>query len=725
MAIYVFELCGSSPAILQDFSIDPADYSGSTPVLYSSLSGGTCWTFTNVIGTGTPLIPDAGPFSDCSECATFATTPTPTISPTQTPTPTNTQTPTQTPTNTITPTPSTTPIICGSGVTTGTFHFYTDCCGYLVTGSTSGTIVIFDYTKAYNGVTKLSVPATTVCPTPTPTPTTTQTPTVTPTITPTPSTTPIICGSGTTIGPGGHYYTDCCGNKVEGSDIGTTIIFDYTQPSLNVDKLNSPATTVCPTPTPTPTSSPVVRLKNDCEVVTIFDMNIESYPIVFPSNSISSDGILSVIVTGGTSPYSFYWAGGERTQTLVGVPEGNYEVTVVDYYGDYTATTIFDLFAPSATPTPTITPTPTTTPAPLYPNLCLIYVGSNVSYGPIQFNLNGTYNDKPTWSGVYNSIQLDIQWSTQNSRWEIPEWSFTSGIPVSVNSSNVPDSAWSMAGGQQAQLSMTQGNCPSYLPLMSVPTTQNQTCPENLNGSITLMTNYGVPPYEYSINGGLTYQSSNVFQGLGASTYTVITRDSATPTNNTLSSTVVLTSLNQTTNYTIGIVVDDIVNLGTGNQLANWRVEVNPPLPIGKTMSFTIVANISNNYYSPGFGTISESTVVKKNNVTLGMSSEMTSGPVISPSEGCSPYTKTSTTISREYFVQSYGYNDVITGSSLSELVITDAQIGPNSCVTKLEQSILVNTISPTIIGGICDTVTNNPQPQGIDNNTLSVNNIE
>ena len=523
--------------------------------------------------------------------------------------------------------------------------------------------------------------------------------------------------------PNEYSYYDCCGNLIRGFALEEVVIFDYTKPSIGIGKLNSPATTACPTPTPT--SSPVVRLKNDCEVVTIFDMNIEGNPIVFPSNSILSDGILSVIVTGGTSPYSFYWAGGERNQTLVGVPEGSYEVTVVDYYGDYTATTIFNLFAPSATPTPTITPTPTSTPAPTYPNLCLIYVGSNVSYGPIQFNLNGTYNGRPTWSGVYNSIQLDVQWSTQNSRWEIPEWSFTSGIPVSVNSSNVPDSAWSMAGGQQAQLSMTQGNCPSYLPLMSVPTTQNQTCPENLNGSITLMTNYGVPPYEYSINGGLTYQSSNVFQGLGASTYTVITRDSATPINNTLSSTAVLTSLNQTTNYTIGIVVDNIVNLGTGNQLASWRVEVNPPLPIGKTMSFTIVANISNNYYSPGFGTINESTVVKKNNVTLGMSSEMTSGPVISPSEGCSPYTKTSTTISREYFVQSYGYNDVITGSSLSELVITDAQIGPNSCVTKLEQSILVNTISPTIIGGICDTVTNNPQPQGIDNNTLSVNNIE
>lgn len=598
---------------------------------------------------------------------THTTTPTHTPTPTKTPTQTPTHTPTPTQTKTPTPTPSTTPIICGSGTTTGTYY-YTDCCGNLIQGTTVGLIVSIDYTKPYNGVVKLNLPATTVCasPTPTPTPTITPTNTVTPTITPT--------------------------------------------------------TTVTPTPTKTPgvtpTSSGYYKLKNDCDTFTLFDMGIQCYPLAIPTSTTSTDGILAIQVTGGTAPYSFYWAGGQRTQTLVGVPQGSYEVIVVDYYGDYTATTVCSLFPPSATPTPTITPTPTTTPAPVYPDLCFVYIGQNVSYGPIQFTQSTNQNGKPTYVGTYNGVNLTIVWVTQNSRWEMQGWSFTIGIPVSVNSSNFPDSGWSMAGGQQAQLSMTQGICLPYLPLQSVPTSQNQTCPANLNGSIALVTNYGVPPYEYSINGGITYQTSNVFQGLSASTYTVITRDSATPTKNTLNNTVTISSLGQNANYTIGVVVDSVVNLSPGSQLASWKVNVTPPLPVGTTISFLLAVNTIKGYYSPGTGTINGTTTVKKNNVNVGIFGQSSTPLVTAPRAFCSPYTSGTTTTTTLYSV-TMGYGDVISGTSLSDLIITSGQVGSNSCVTKLEQSILINTVSPTITGGVCNSVTNNPQSQGINNHTI------
>jgi hypothetical protein len=576
---------------------------------------------------------------------------------------------TPTPTPTPTRTSSITPIICGSGTTTGV-HYYTDCCGNLIQGTSVGLIVSIDYTRPYNGVVKLNVPATTVCLTPTSTPT--------PTITPTQTTTPTI----------------------------------------------TPTSTLTPTPTKTPSvtvsSRPLVVLKNECEGFTLFDMGLQCYPVSIPTSNTSSDGIISVLVTGGTSPYSFYWEGGQRAQTLAGVPQGSYEVTVVDYYGDYTATTICDLFAQVPSPTPTTTPTPTSTTAPVYPKLCFIYVSSTISHGPIQFIVNGTYNGKPTWTATYNQTQLNIRWSIQNLRWEIQGWSFTSGIPVSVNSSNVPDSGWSMAGGQQATLSMTQGDCPLYLPLMSVPTAQNQTCPANLNGSITLMTNYGVPPYEYSINGGNSYQSSNVFQALGASTYTVITRDSATPTKNTLSNTVTITSLGQNASYTIGIVVDSVVNLSPGSQLANWRVNVTPPLPVGTTISFVMSVNNIKNYYSPGFGTISGTTVVKKNNVNVAIAGQSSTPLVTSPRAFCSPETSGTTTTTQTYNM-TIGNGDVISGNSISDLLITNGLATINgACVTKIEQSILVSTLSATINGGVCNSVNVNPQPQGIVNHNIS-----
>jgi hypothetical protein len=333
---------------------------------------------------------------------------------------------TPTPTPTITATPSATPIICGLGVTTGQYE-YTDCCGNFIKSSsyTEELVVSMDYTKPYSGIVLLNSPTTTVCPTKTPTPTPTQTPTqtVTPTITTT----------------------------------------------------NTPTQTPTRTPTQTPSNSPVVISQNDCEVFTLFEMGLICNPITVPSSSSSNDGVLSVLVTGGTAPYSFYWSGGQRNQTLTNLNANTYEVTVVDYYGDYTATTVCGLFPLTPTPTTTTTPTPTPTATPLYPNLCFIYIGSNISYGPIQFTLNGVVNGKPTWTATYEQTQLDVEWSIELSKWVIQGWTFTYNQPTSTNTSNVPDSAWIMEGpGDTAQLSMTQGTCPDYLPLQSVPKVQNQ-----------------------------------------------------------------------------------------------------------------------------------------------------------------------------------------------------------------------------------------------------------
>ena len=289
----------------------------------------------------------------CGEvpCPQVTATSTPTTTPTSsapiTPTPTTTLTITPTQTRTPNPTPSTTPISCGEAVTTGKYY-YTDCCNNFVQGTTSGLLVTMDYGQPSNGVTKLYNVAIVSCPTPTPT----QTPTYTPTNTTTP--------------------------------------------------------TLTRTPTQTPTNSQVLKLKNECDVFTLFEMGVQCKPISQPKTSTSLDGILSLTITGGTSPYSFYWKGGQRSQTLVGVPQGNYEVVVVDYYGDYTASTVCTLLAPTANPTPSPTTTPTVTPSGVAPQLCFIAISQTSAIGPYQFVGSGSKNGKTTWA--YNG-QLNIVWS--------------------------------------------------------------------------------------------------------------------------------------------------------------------------------------------------------------------------------------------------------------------------------------------------------------------------
>jgi gliding motility-associated-like protein len=53
------------------------------------------------------------------------------------------------------------------------------------------------------------------------------------------------------------------------------------------------------------------------------------------------------------------------------------------------------------------------------------------------------------------------------------------------------------------------------------------------NGVITATSINGVGPFQYSIDGGITYQLSNIFNGLAAATYTIKIKDANSCTNNT------------------------------------------------------------------------------------------------------------------------------------------------------------------------------------------------
>jgi uncharacterized protein (DUF2141 family) len=67
-------------------------------------------------------------------------------------------------------------------------------------------------------------------------------------------------------------------------------------------------------------------------------------------------------------------------------------------------------------------------------------------------------------------------------------------------------------------------------------TSSGATC-NNINGGITATGSSGLLPYQYSINGGTTYQASNVFAGLAPGVYTITIKD-ATGCTNTVTLTV-------------------------------------------------------------------------------------------------------------------------------------------------------------------------------------------
>jgi hypothetical protein len=113
-------------------------------------------------------------------------------------------------------------------------------------------------------------------------------------------------------------------------------------PCVN-DPSPTPSMTPTPTPTPTPYPQPAYVPVNECEPITLLTMSA-SCEIVNVTNNTGSTKSMVVTITGGTSPYIITWSNGSITsgispQSINNLSAGTYTATIVDYWGDFTATT--------------------------------------------------------------------------------------------------------------------------------------------------------------------------------------------------------------------------------------------------------------------------------------------------------------------------------------------------------------------------------------------------
>lgn len=654
------------------------------------------------ISVGGPLLPSAPIYTECivgvsldlyngvvldsTFCGEVLETPTPTPthtstpinSPTSTPTPTNTPTISLTPSNTptISVTPSPTSVSCTSGLTEGNYY-YTDCCGNFIQGQ-GQVLVILDSTQPYFNVSPFFNIVSYACPTPTVTPTSTVTPTPTNTSTP----------------------------------------------------LTSPTSTPTSTPTPTVTCSlsPVYTLVNPCKPFTLFDMGVECRVINAPSTPTSFDGILSLIVTGGTPPYSFYWSSGDRTQTLYNIPAGDYEVLVVDFYGDYSATTVCSILGPTSTPTPTVTQTQTPTPTFVSPTLCLTVntvISGNPIYNQFTFLPIPSVLSAPTRPAWFSStFSMTLNWNTTLSRWEISNWPY-GGTPMSNTQALIPVSGWVLGGSQSQQsvLSMNVGACPETLPLKVDLTINNSSCQgtANCNGSVVVNALGGVPPYYFSID-SVTQQTSNIFNNLCPGTMNLTVNDSS---GNTYSQNVTITSTNNPITYTTSIVVDRIDVVNTNTKVAYWQVKIEPPIPQGgPEISMELYFNSTGIIQGPFFNnSVSQTALIESVN-TVSKNGNSINVPianysnVLSDRPNCSPQQQ-QTSLGYQIVPITVTYGDVVTGSSTSSVFVTNPVVATNSCVSTAIQSILVNTRDTSIVSCSCCSVVSDNTPRGINNHTV------
>ena len=378
-----------------------------------------------------------------------------------------------------------------------------------------------------------------------------------------------------------------------------------------------------------------IKPANECEVLTLFPMVLICNN-TNPSTLESCDGSISLMVSGGTPPYEINWEQGGYGQTIDNLTYGDYPVTVVDSYGDFTATTICSLIPETTT---TSTSTTTTTTLPAYSGLCMNIIDTIGANSEIhQFLFNGYLNGMPTW--ISDDNLYNIYWSTgTTSQWLVDGW--TNGIIYNSNTSTPPLTGWQFLGGDclgSYIITVLEGDCVNNVIINLSINVNSPTCGNN--GSIIVTANGGSPAYQYSINGGTTYQSSPVFTNLLQGIYVVKVKDS---NNITTTQTVTLLAPPANQTYQLKLTL-------TGPN--SFDITVNPTLPSGAYITFDLKHNSV-------FKLAPSTTVATYNNVVTVV---VNGTPIATPS----PFLTTSITFNPCNSGSIYNNTNVTTWNSLT-----------------------------------------------------------
>ncbi len=195
-----------------------------------------------------------------------------------------------------------------------------------------------------------------------------------------------------------------------------------------------------------------------------------------------SDGFATANVSGGTPPYSFLWSDGQTTMTAVGLPAGNYMVTVTDASGcTATATALIN------------------NPASLQAGIInIVHVSC---FG------GATGSAEATASG--GSVPYDFIWSNGATT------AVNGGLSAGTYTVTVTDQH-----GCTASASVVISG--PLTPLSLFETHNHISCHNGADGSIDLTVSGGTPAYTYAWSNGSTTED---ITGLPHGTYTVTVTD--------------------------------------------------------------------------------------------------------------------------------------------------------------------------------------------------------
>jgi len=196
-----------------------------------------------------------------------------------------------------------------------------------------------------------------------------------------------------------------------------------------------------------------------------------------------SDGIATVVVEGGTSPYSYVWSDGQTINPAINLGEGSYDVTITDTNGCETSG-ICDVQSPSCS-------------------------GFDATANVLPVTCNGEADGSIEISVVGSSGTVTYNWSPATSTSAL-----ATGLDVGVYEINVSD-----AVGCEETLT---AEILEPAALSAVIGKADVTCFGAENGSLDLQLSGGTEPYIYSWSNGITTEDQT---GLGPASYSITVTD--------------------------------------------------------------------------------------------------------------------------------------------------------------------------------------------------------
>ncbi len=367
---------------------------------------------------------------------------------------------------------------------------------------------------------------------------------------------------------------------------------------------------------------------NSCNIITLLPLGVECESIN-ASTPQTTNGLISLFVTGGTPPYSTTWSNGSQGAYLFNLSPGTYTATTTDYYKDFTATTTctvgYDSFylqkfqscANSAQTVYYVANIPSTYVVNKVYRLqgndgCWTNKGTTLWTGQTYINTSATtqagpYNlcigcspTKPpdelksallcmrvteTPNKVDTPIITNIQLNSGSTINGKQSWtSSTEPIVVFYNSATTKweITGWSFAGvpTQSNSLNSPLGTWTVYGSSVvtmlinngicsATPTIKIQkndtSCEKVSDGSVIISAGNGTPPYQYSLD-NVIYGSSNTYVGLSFGNYTAYVRDSL---NQIASESFTINSNSVPVEYTVNLV-EQPISLGLSNNAGQY-----------------------------------------------------------------------------------------------------------------------------------------------------------